>query len=155
MPQQRLDSLWGSPSAKISNWQLKVEEIAKVAEVVGSEIDKGIKARAEVKEEFVRNGSRDRYGKMRTNIGGRPKKIQYSSPLASPVKSSPAKKRQELPAVQKIQMIEQFRSLEDQVIKHFPGYSSATKQKRSQMLQKLIEEQLPTLKKTRVRREIL
>ena len=97
MPQQRLDSLWGSPSAKISNWQLKFEDIGKVAEVVGSEIDKEVKSRAELKEEFVGNGSRDRYGKMRTNIGGRPKKIQYSSPLASPVKSSTAKKRQEPP----------------------------------------------------------
>ena len=50
---------------------------ATVAEVSPVKIDEEIareEAAAELGQEFVKNGNRDRYGKLRSNQGGRPKK---------------------------------------------------------------------------------
>ena len=65
----------GSATGKISSWQIVVDNAAKVAEakVSADEAEKQLAAKEEMP--YVKNGSRDRWGNLRKNVGGRPRKI--------------------------------------------------------------------------------
>ena len=62
MSQRRLDSLWGAPTAKISDWELKVGDASKITSVkVKAEAQEMAVAASDGKE-FVKNGFAVRRG---------------------------------------------------------------------------------------------
>jgi hypothetical protein len=67
--------------------------------------------------DFVKNGSRDRYGHARTNAGGRPKKVRFEGdPTISSNRRQPGTiKRREFSAQEKIQMIFKIKGIRAKV----------------------------------------
>ena len=99
MPQVSLYGFFtGSPSKLAEDPLVLVDEPQQpereVEQIVAETPTKGISQEValqqhcqEVGQEFVKNGSRDRWGNLRSNVGGRPKKTPRSSDLEGPVDS--------------------------------------------------------------------
>ena len=77
MAQRRLDALWGtakSPTGSVTPWEMKITDVAKSADAQIA-AESAVKVRAATEQmPYVPNGSRDRWGQLRENVGGRPKK---------------------------------------------------------------------------------
>ena len=150
MPQKRLDSLWGAPTAKISSsWDLTVEDASKTAAAKVKAEAKDIATASEDGQPFVQNGSRDRFGHPRSKVGGRPKKIVDSD---MPTPHSPKKKigqtqvlRREYPATEKMAMIMEYRRLEGDCTKKFSGDTEEHRKLRQEMLAQLVKSAIPAL----------
>ena len=71
-----MDTLFGAPSAKVPD--AKIEQSAAAQNLATDAAQREVIQEAhcqEINQEFVKNGSRDKYGYLRANIGGRPKKV--------------------------------------------------------------------------------
>ena len=113
---------------------------------------------AEDGQAFVKNGSRDRFGNLRKNAGGRPKKIVDP---AQPKAKTPAKKigqteilRKEYHATEKIAMIDRYRELEDSCRKRFGGETADQKKLRQEMLNELVKGEIPAMAKKDFREQL-
>ena len=113
--QVRLDRLWKLPA--VPDEVLTIKAAAGKVDVAAAtkEVELEV-ATKDVDGQFAANGSRDRYGNPRTNIGGRPKKIQTpESPLSSNRRQPGISRRREFGAQEKLQMIIKARRIEQQV----------------------------------------
>ena len=113
MPQQRIDEILVTPKKKAKGEEIMVE--AAVARASPVKIDEEI-ARAEtaaaVGQEFVKNGCRDRYGNLRSNQGGRPKKVvQQILKQKSNRKAPGVRTRDERGAIEKLKMIAEMEQI--------------------------------------------
>ena len=113
--QARLDRLWKFPY--VPDEVLAIRAAAAQVNVAAATKEVNFEAATkEVNEQFAPNGSRDRYGHLRKNIGGRPKKIQTpESPLSSNRRQPGLSRRREFGAQEKLQMIIKARRIEQQV----------------------------------------
>ena len=115
----------GSPTKQVAAPLSKEEELKKAIEEASSSPTKTIKLEDELRmssEEdgriFVPNGSRDRYGQPRKNVGGRPKKnAGLAEELLGAAKKKSNRKipgsraRREFSAREKIQMVATIKHL--------------------------------------------
>jgi hypothetical protein len=93
--------------------------------------------------DFVKNGSRDRYGHARTNVGGRPKKVRAAGVQRSSNRRDPgATARKEFSAQEKIQMIFLVKRMESKVRSDHP---EAEEEVLVRLVQQAIHRQFPTL----------
>ena len=124
---RRLDQLWGSPTAKVSTWQLQKEEAKIVAVEAVLQETKEVAAREMVGQPFVKRGSRDALGNQRSRVGGRPKKVAVLEERPSPDKGkksiggSSRKKRNEQPATEKVKILDRYHSLEEECLQQISG----------------------------------
>ena len=72
---QRIDKTLGGPSAEVPDAEIR--DAVAVASASQWQVESEITREEDslqVGKPFVKNGSRDRWGNLRTNVGGRPKK---------------------------------------------------------------------------------
>jgi hypothetical protein len=95
--------------------------------------------------DFVKNGSRDRYGHARTNFGGRPKKVRAAGdPTISSNRRQPgAIRRKEFSAQEKIQMIFLTKRIGARVRADNP---EAEEEVLVRVVQRAVHRQFPTLR---------
>ena len=75
--QVRLDRLWGTASAQVPDAQVVASAATKEVDVAYTKQELQAEDLAEaIGKDFVKNGSRDRFGEVRRNVGGRPKKLE-------------------------------------------------------------------------------
>ena len=113
--QVRLDRLWKLPA--VPDEVLAIKAAAGKVDVAAAtkEVELEV-ATKDVDGQFAANGSRDRYGHLRKNIGGRPKKIHTpESPSTSNRRQPGLSRRREFGAQEKLQMIIKARRIEQQV----------------------------------------
>jgi hypothetical protein len=94
-----------------------------------------------VGRQFVNNGSRDKFGNMRQNAGGRPKKV-HAEGLASNRRVAGAPRRKEFGAKEKLQMIVKAKLLEAKIRTEHPETQEGILVK---LVQQAIGKHLPTL----------
>ena len=146
--QIRLDRLWGLPSAKISDGEVEQAALISAAPSRGTKREfLELQFAEEVGKEFVPNGSKDKFGNLRKNIGGRPKhptspvKLEkISSNRRQPGKSA----KREFSAPEKLQMLQKVKDIEKAVEVQF---SSEPKQVQQIEAMKIIRHQMPTLQR--------
>ena len=79
MSQKRIDQVFGCSSAQVGQEVLDVQ--VAVAGACRGQINEEIAREQEAEQvgkEFIKNGSRDRWGNLRANVGGRPRKRPLS-----------------------------------------------------------------------------
>ena len=118
--QIRLDILWGLPTAQVSDEQ--VAQAALIPAAPSKETKREYfetQFAQEIGKEFVPNGSKDKFGNLRKNIGGRPKML-----VASPVKFNAQssnrrlagrRAKMEFSAPEKLQMLQKVKDIEKAV----------------------------------------
>ena len=156
MPQQRIDEVLVTPKKKVRPEEVLIA--ATVAEVSPVKIDEEIareEAAAELGQEFVKNGCRDRYGKLRSNQGGRPKKKKV------PGADLPAKSNRKAPgnpgkvewgAIEKLQMITTI----EQIMKKVSEDHACRSEKYLEVLQmRAVKKHFPHFQKTYKIKEFL
>ena len=137
--QARLDVLWGlSPRADR-------DEKIQVSKETKEELDCR-KFAEEVGVEYVKNGSRDRYGNLRRNIGGRPRKELDLKFSPSNRRSVGKKKRMEFGAVEKIEMLKKVNSIELSIADRL---SRQPKEVQEMEARKVIRKEMPALRSKR------
>ena len=97
---------------------------------------------------FVKNGSRDRWGNLRKNVGGRPRKMAsaQNQKQISPNKSiGNQKKRIEFSAAEKVKMLDRIHQLEQDCLVKIPGDSQRAALQREQMRNQLAKQEMPAL----------
>ena len=147
--QIRLDILWGLPTAQVSD-----EQVAQAA-LIPAAPSKGTKREyfetqfaQEIGKEFVPNGSKDKFGNLRKNIGGRPKML-VASPVKFKAQSSNRRQagrraRMEFSAPEKLQMLQRVKDIEKAVEVQF---SSEPKEVQDMEAMKIIKREMPSLLK--------
>ena len=146
--QVRLDRLWGFASSAVPDQEVKVA--AAVANVAVSEVKREValmdEFRAdEVDKEFVKHGSRDRWGNLRARVGGRPKKVAARKAFLqrrSNRRVPGSAFRKEFPASEKLRMIEDIKKIQQKVDEEHAG---KTQWIREQVFQKAVKFEFPTL----------
>ena len=137
MPRQprqiRLDRLWGSSSAKTPDAEIAASSIAHKVDVQGAKKEvQEIEEKELQGQAFVKNGSRDRFGQVRKNPGGRPKKVVLAG-VAPPPKASnrkvPGAQRAEFGAREKLQMIKVVRQVQAAIHVKYAGESEQVRHK--------------------------
>ena len=147
--QLRIDQIFGGSSAKVPDKVLDEKTcLEKVnMEVIKREVNQEKQAE-ELGEQFVPNGSRDRFGKLRANVGGRPKKPQG---LAGPEQKSNRRQpgkfgKKEIPAREKLQMIDTICQMEQSCAEQYRDQDEAT---RRRQLVGAVRRRFPTLQTTK------
>ena len=147
MQQQRIDQIFVTPKKKARGEEIMVE--AAVARASPVKIDEEI-ARAETAaamgREFVKNGSRDRYGNLRSNQGGRPKKVvQQILKQKSNRKAPGVRTRSERGATEKLKMIAEM----EQICKKVREAHAGRSEKYLQVLEmRAMKKHFPQFQKT-------
>ena len=118
MPQLRIDRLFGSSSSKTPDEALEVATAVRStpAAHIEEEIQREDMA-TEMGLEFVKNGSRDRWGFPRRNVGGRPRK--RPAPEDQPAEKTNRKRagcrdRKEFSARERVLMCAQIRTIQEE-----------------------------------------
>ena len=144
--QIRLDRLWALPSAKFSDGEVEQAALISAAPSRGTKREfLESQFAEEVGKEFVPNGSRNKFGNFRKNIGGRPK--LPTSPvklekISSNRRQPGSRGRREFSAPEKLQMLQKVKDIEKAVEVQF---SSEPKEVQEMEAREIIRRQMPTL----------
>ena len=117
MPQQHLAAAFGIPQQVIRPEQVIPPEQVAIAEAVAAisseqiaeELDRE-QCAAELGQEFVKNGSRDRFGNLRNKVGGRPGGVRNAHRKES--RKGVGKFRLEFSAQEKLEIIKVMKDFE-------------------------------------------
>ena len=135
MTQVRIDTMFGGSSEGPSNDDLAIAALVSESSSVKIEEELYREREAEqVGETFVKNGSRDRWGRERKNVGGRPKKrsreFAEEAEIAGDKRSSGSNRkrpgcrsRKEFSARERIEMCKKIRALQKEAAQQFPDKS--------------------------------
>ena len=140
MPQVRLEALWGLPPKADRDGEVRDGEVKVSRNTRQEQVAK--KVAEEVGVEFVPNGSCDRYGNLRRNVGGRPKKEINMKFSPSNRRSPGKKKRMEFGAIEKIEMLTKVQSIERTMEERL---SCQSKEIQEMEARKMIRKEMPAL----------
>ena len=149
--QARLQTFFKSPSKEFADSEIRLPVLATSPKITAAARHDAVWQQIcyHTDQPFVANGSRDRWGCLRKNVGGRPKKQKIEGKLP---RAYSGQRRKEFQASEKLQMIKQIKTFERLITEEF---SEESKDRRAQRLNEVVTREVPAMACTRKRRRLM